>query len=161
MCLCHTHGPKVVIIIIRHILRINSLSRLLLFIYLLWSAYPASHKVTHECIALVILAVARNDSNNARTDKYCAPRVKLLGSLGRAQMKNNNKQIEILAASFNLIIWPACRDKMPLMGTFTVQQWRKLLILPAFAPVLRVLNEFFALSPRCEQSLLLNSECFS
>jgi hypothetical protein len=61
MCLCHTHGPKVVIIIIRHILRI-------------WSAYPASHKVTHECIALVILAVARNDSNNARTDKYCAPR---------------------------------------------------------------------------------------
>jgi hypothetical protein len=57
-------------------------------------------------------------------------RVKLLGSLGRAPMKNNNKQIEILAASFNLIIWPACRDKMPLMGTFTVQQWRKLLILP-------------------------------
>jgi hypothetical protein len=74
MCLCHTHGPRVIIIIIRHILRINSLSRLLLFIYLFWSAYPASHKVTHECIALVILAVARNDSNNARTDKYCAPR---------------------------------------------------------------------------------------
>lgn len=47
-----------VIIIIRHILRINSLSRLLLFIYLFWSAYPASHKVTHECITLVILAVA-------------------------------------------------------------------------------------------------------
>jgi hypothetical protein len=56
-CVCVT--ARRVIIIIRHILRINSLSRLLLFIYLFWSAYPASHKVTHECIALVILAVGR------------------------------------------------------------------------------------------------------